>query len=246
MYESLNPTITTNIVESYDFVCAGATYHLIPDGTASIVIGNGTLRDHIHIESDLLSGNTLLPLSRSYKSLNCASDVLIIRLKPFYSFTEDFQSFSRDLNLLKDHCSQDALFRIEESVSQHIKRQNNLANLVNLVLHSKGNISIDAICSDYGISRQALGKVYAKKLGVGFKQLASIWQMNTFISHYAKSNSSSQSSLEAGFFDQAHCIRSFRTHLGLTPSQFFKSNSTSLQLVCDKIDKRFSGFFDPM
>jgi AraC-like DNA-binding protein len=245
MYESLKPTFTTDTVESYDFVSAGATYHFIPDGTASIVIGNGILRDHIHVESNLLKGSTLLPLSRSYKSLRCASDVLIIRLKPFYSFTEDFQSFSRELNLLKNH-RQDELFCIEESVSQHVQRQNNLASLVNLVLHSKGNISIDAICSEYGISRQALGKVYAKKLGLGFKQLASIWQLNTFITHYSKTNSSSQSSLEAGFFDQAHCIRSFRTHLGITPSQFFKSSPTSIQLVCDKIDKRFSGFFDPV
>src|SRR5690606_20593197 len=54
----------------------------------------------------------------------------------------------------------------------------NLRYKVNYILNRKGDIRIETLCAELGISRQALHKSFKDGLGIGPKDLAKTWRLN--------------------------------------------------------------------
>lgn len=83
-----------------------------------------------------------------------------------------------------------------------------------------GNIKIANLATTLHISQSQLEKRFRKMVGASPKKYASIVRIRHIINSHPKGNLT-QLGLEAGYFDQAHFIKDFKSFTGHTPEQFF-------------------------
>lgn len=119
----------------------------------------------------------------------------------------------------------DRLFVIENFL---INRLNNRANqgriimAVELIKRNSGNLKITVLAQQLKISQCQFEKVFRRIVGASPKKFASIVRFRKVLSIAYKEGNLTQLGLEAGFFDQAHFIKDFKSFTGLTPEQYFK------------------------
>ena len=133
-----------------------------------------------------------------------------------------------------------------ELLSKEMNVNLNLRDKVNYILDSKGKIRVDEMAKEFGVSRQALHKNFKNNLLITPKELAAIWQLNHFFT-LADQNDDSMTGLaiDAGYYDQAHFINSFKMKFGMSPKQFIKSNARMFDFAKDSMSKRFNNYYDP-
>ncbi len=90
-----------------------------------------------------------------------------------------------------------------------------------LIHKSKGNIRIKELTGQLHISQSPLEKRFRQAVGASPKKFASIVRLKYVIQQYNSANSLTELSYEAGFYDQAHFIKEFKTFTGDTPEKFF-------------------------
>lgn len=90
-----------------------------------------------------------------------------------------------------------------------------------LIHRSKGNIRIKELTKQLCISQSPLEKRFRQAVGASPKKFASIVRLKNVLQQYDKTNSLTQLGHEAGFYDQAHFIKEFKTFTGDTPEKFF-------------------------
>ena len=109
-----------------------------------------------------------------------------------------------------------------------IARINHKANdeLVNLAVmfikQQAGNIKIAALAEKLNISLSQFEKRFRKLVGASPKKFASIVRLKHILNTSAKENNLTALGLDAGYFDQAHFIKDFKSFTGDTPEQFLK------------------------
>lgn len=98
---------------------------------------------------------------------------------------------------------------------------------VHEMIKHKGNIAVDALIKKTGISVKHLNNLFEKYVGVNPKTLSMILQLNHFVSY--KTNNPKKTftncCYEAGYYDQAHLIKSFRLFTNKSPKNYFRNNS---------------------
>jgi AraC-like DNA-binding protein len=90
-----------------------------------------------------------------------------------------------------------------------------------LIHKSKGNIRIKELTEQLHISQSPLEKRFRQAVGASPKKFASIVRLKNVIHQYNSVNSLTELGYEAGFYDQAHFIKEFKTFTGDTPEKFF-------------------------
>jgi AraC-like DNA-binding protein len=95
---------------------------------------------------------------------------------------------------------------------------------LSLIHKSKGKIRIKELTERLHISQSPLEKRFRQAVGASPKKFASIVRLKNAVRHYANENSLTSLSYEAGFYDQAHFIKEFKTFTGETPENYFSSN----------------------
>lgn len=90
-----------------------------------------------------------------------------------------------------------------------------------LIHKSKGNIKIKELMEQLHISQSPLEKRFRQAVGASPKKFASIVRFKYVIQQYSSVSSLTELGYEAGFFDQAHFIKEFKTFTGDTPEKFF-------------------------
>ena len=121
-----------------------------------------------------------------------------------------------------------------------------LRDKVNYILDSKGQIRVEQMAKEFGVSRQALHKNFKQNLLITPKELAAIWQLNHFFTLADQSNDSLTGlAIDAGYYDQAHFINSFKLKFGMSPKQFIKANEQVFNFAKDSMSKRFNNYYDP-
>ncbi|HVB03384.1 MAG TPA: helix-turn-helix transcriptional regulator [Chitinophagaceae bacterium] len=90
-----------------------------------------------------------------------------------------------------------------------------------LIHKSRGNIRIGDLAERLHISQSPLEKRFRKAVGASPKKFASIVRLKNVVSQYDPHNSLTELGYEAGFYDQAHFIKEFKTFTGDTPESFF-------------------------
>ena len=109
-----------------------------------------------------------------------------------------------------------------------INRLNNRANhgriilAVELIKKHSGNLKITVLAQQLKISQCQLEKSFRRTVGASPKKFASIVRFRKVLSVAYKEGNLTRLGLEAGFFDQAHFIKDFKSFTGLTPEQYFK------------------------
>lgn len=86
-----------------------------------------------------------------------------------------------------------------------------------------GNLSIKNLAEGLFISRDPFEKRFRKLTGTSPKHFASIIRLRSLISTYSNSVSFTEMAYQAGYFDQSHFIKDFKSFTGLTPQAFFQS-----------------------
>jgi AraC-like DNA-binding protein len=96
-------------------------------------------------------------------------------------------------------------------------------NTIQKIQTAKGDIRIKDILTDLHISRDPFEKRFRRITGTSPKQFAVIIRLRHLIDHYTDATSLTNAAHTAGYFDQAHFIKDFRSFTGQTPHAFFKS-----------------------
>lgn len=90
-----------------------------------------------------------------------------------------------------------------------------------LIHKSKGNIRIKELMEHLHISQSPLEKRFRQSVGASPKKFASIVRLKNVIQQYNSVSSLTELGHEAGFYDQAHFIKEFKTLTGDSPEKFF-------------------------
>jgi AraC-like DNA-binding protein len=94
---------------------------------------------------------------------------------------------------------------------------------VRLIKESKGLIKIKDLAHALYISQDPLEKRFRTQIGSTPKQYSSIIRLRNIIDTWPSYPSLTSASYDAGYFDQSHFIKDFRTFTGESPKDFFRS-----------------------
>ncbi|QQR85882.1 MAG: helix-turn-helix transcriptional regulator [Flavobacteriales bacterium] len=91
-----------------------------------------------------------------------------------------------------------------------------------LIHRSKGSIRIEQLAEQLHTSRSPLERRFRKAVGATAKQYAGIVRMRAVLQAHVPGTALLDTALEAGFYDQAHFIKTFRAFTGEAPQRFFE------------------------
>jgi AraC-like DNA-binding protein len=93
------------------------------------------------------------------------------------------------------------------------------------IVRDNGNVRIDPLAREIGISRQHLARQFLHHVGVSPKTFARVVRFRKLTeSLYSRTEGWADVALEHGFYDQSHLIADFRELAGTTPDAFQFSN----------------------
>ncbi|TLX48020.1 hypothetical protein C1E24_04245 [Pseudoalteromonas phenolica] len=117
----------------------------------------------------------------------------------------------------------------------------------NAILNARGDIKISDMCETFSISKVTLRQHFLDNIGLLPKELCKIWRLNNFLLHSQSATQTlTESAINAGYFDQAHLNREFKSLLGQTPKRYLNSTEPHLnQGFQAAINNRFIGKYDP-
>ena len=117
----------------------------------------------------------------------------------------------------------------------------------NAILNARGDIKISEMCETFSISKVTLRQHFLDNIGLLPKELCKIWRLNNFLLHSQSATQTlTESAINAGYFDQAHLNREFKSLLGQTPKRYLNSAEPHLnQGFQAAINNRFIGKYDP-
>jgi AraC-like DNA-binding protein len=86
---------------------------------------------------------------------------------------------------------------------------------------SLGTLRIAHLAHSLGISQERLEKRFRRAVGASPKQFASMLRLRHAVKRWQPGESLTRLSAEAGYYDQPHFTREFRSVVGRTPRAFF-------------------------
>jgi AraC-like DNA-binding protein len=95
-----------------------------------------------------------------------------------------------------------------------------------LIHQHKGNIRIAVLAQQLHTSQSPLEKRFRQTVGTSAKKFAAIVRLKHTFKNFTPGKSLTELGYEAGFYDQAHFIKEFRSFTGESPSQYFASGTT--------------------
>ncbi|HUE82752.1 MAG TPA: AraC family transcriptional regulator [Pyrinomonadaceae bacterium] len=115
---------------------------------------------------------------------------------------------------------------------------------VSRILRSRGQVSIDSLAHDLGISGRQLGRRFQVEVGVGPKLLCRILRFQRIFSALERDDETwAGLALDCGYYDQAHLIKDFQQFTGQSPSRLFDQFTAFTEQFTRK--RRMSDFYNP-
>lgn len=111
------------------------------------------------------------------------------------------------------------------SVIQESNEDRLILAAIQRIREANGNLSIKQLLAKLPVSRDPFEKRFRRATGASPKQFAGIIRMRHLIAHYSHAHTLTHVAYEAGYFDQAHFIKDFRTFTGQAPRDFFRSGA---------------------
>jgi AraC-like DNA-binding protein len=102
------------------------------------------------------------------------------------------------------------------------KSNDNVDYVVQKIVESQGNISINSICHSLDLSRQHLARLFQEYVGIRPKQFARVIRFQALLKTVRQSPEINWADEAAmlGYYDQAHLISDFRQFSGTSPEKF--------------------------
>jgi methylphosphotriester-DNA--protein-cysteine methyltransferase len=98
-------------------------------------------------------------------------------------------------------------------------------NAMQKIKSSGGNLRIKELLSSLPISVDPFEKRFRRLVGASPKQFSAIVRFRNLIMNHSPAESLTDTAHTAGYFDQAHFIKDFKSFTGQTPQDFFRSSS---------------------
>ncbi len=92
---------------------------------------------------------------------------------------------------------------------------------VQLIKQTGGNIRVSSLAKQLYISQSQLEKRFRRMVGASPKKFSSIVRLRSLLDNQNDTSNLTHRGLEAGYYDQAHFIKDFRSMTGETPEAFF-------------------------
>ncbi len=108
-----------------------------------------------------------------------------------------------------------------------------VSDIVQRILLRKGGMAIKDILDGYSIHERKLQRIFSECIGLSPKKFIQIVKLHSFLG-LMKTGSSEQLTrlvYEAGYYDQSHLIKEFRSITGMAPSEYAKSLALAVTLV---------------
>lgn len=102
------------------------------------------------------------------------------------------------------------------------KSNDNVDYVVQRIMESQGNVSINSICHSLDLSRQHLARLFQEYVGIRPKQFARVVRFQALLKNVRESPKINWADEAAilGYYDQAHLISDFRQFSGTSPEKF--------------------------
>lgn len=88
---------------------------------------------------------------------------------------------------------------------------------------ASGNVRIKNLAASLFISQDQFEKRFRQTIGTSPKQFAKTVRLRNLIGNYPRAQNLADAVLRAGYFDQAHFIKDFKSFTGQTPKDYFNS-----------------------
>jgi len=100
---------------------------------------------------------------------------------------------------------------------------------VDIIASTQGKIKIEALSKEVAYSKRQLNRLFKTQVGISPKEMAKMHSVQHSISIMKKETLPMVDvAFDAGFFDQTHFIKSFKSLCGITPDTFKKTKPTKL------------------
>lgn len=99
-----------------------------------------------------------------------------------------------------------------------------LAWAVDRIETGAGQVGVDALAREAGVSRKHLAGLFRRQVGVGAKALARVHRFRAAVAMLSGQDRVPWTALalQCGYFDQSHLVRDFRAFSGFTPGEFIR------------------------
>ncbi len=97
---------------------------------------------------------------------------------------------------------------------------------VEVLLNLKGQVSVDELSNQLGISKRQLERKFSSAIGLSPKQLSKMIRLQATLKRLEQKRFTSLTALayDGGYFDQSHFIKDFKEFTGMSPRQFYADN----------------------
>lgn len=242
----LKPFIKAYLVIESEY---GMENRVLPDTSMVMAFRySGTITDELEGVKNNLPRSVITGLRKSARLINYAgqTSALLVVFKPAGAaafFKEPLHELF-DLSLPLDALiNQSKLSEVEEQLTEAKNTMQRIAiierllisrfnetrpdmlvyNALHQIQSANGNIRIKKLISTLHISNDPFEKRFRKLTGTSAKQFSSIVRLRNVINTHTASKNLTEAALTAGYFDQAHFIKDFRSFTGQAPQEFFKS-----------------------
>jgi AraC-like DNA-binding protein len=105
------------------------------------------------------------------------------------------------------------------------KSNDNVDSVIQKIMESQGNVSINSICHSLDLSRQHLARLFQEFVGIRPKQFARVIRFQALLKNVGQSPKINwaDEAVMLGYYDQAHLISDFREFSGTSPEKFTTS-----------------------
>jgi len=118
-----------------------------------------------------------------------------------------------------------------------------LRNAISEIVRSGGQISVDQLAGDMGVSGRQLERRFLREVGLGPKLLCRILRFQQVFRAVERADKNwARIATDCGYYDEAHLIRDFRQFAGQTPSVLFEDFTTFTEFFTRK--RRTSDFYN--
>jgi AraC-like DNA-binding protein len=105
-----------------------------------------------------------------------------------------------------------------------------LAGLAMRIVQSGGQVSVDTLATDAGVSSRQLERRFLREVGIGPKLLCRILRFQQIFRAIDRNDSGwAATAADCGYYDQAHLIRDFQQFAWQTPSTLLEHSSALTQ-----------------